>query len=75
MDESSLRLEAARLVATYWRDAAMEQIRAGDSPHSLTSHPCACILTALDGETDPVHLGVEPDSPAGRALRALAADA
>lgn len=53
------RVAAARFVAERWRDAAMT--RADDPfPGRLTAHPLALVLAALDGETDPERLGLEP---------------
>ena len=52
------RERAARFVATYWRDAYMASDllrRTGGS------HPLACVLTALNGETDPNELGIAED--------------
>jgi 8-oxo-dGTP pyrophosphatase MutT (NUDIX family) len=66
------RLEAARLVAEHWREWLSEL---GEKPltgHDL-SHPLRCVLAALDGETDPWALGVEPGSPTAVALAALGA--
>jgi len=54
------RLRTARFVATYWRDAYM----AMDGPARVGSHGLAMVLAALDGETDPVQLGIAPDSAA-----------
>ncbi len=52
----------ARAVATIWRDSAMKRIEAGDSLWAMVSHPLALVLAALDGETDPLALGVSPDA-------------
>lgn len=48
------RLRVARFTAEHWRDATLmsEHTRIG-------AHPCAMILAALDGETDPVQCGIE----------------
>lgn len=49
---------AARFVATHWRDAILRL-----PPEDICraySHPLAMVLAALDGETDPLQLGIEP---------------
>lgn len=48
---------AARIVATHWRD----QMMAADGVLRGCAHPLAMVLAALDGETDPVQLGVDLD--------------
>lgn len=48
------RLAAARFVAEHWRDAFMTL----DGPARVGCHPLAMVLAALDGETDPVELGI-----------------
>jgi len=63
-------LRAARFVAGYWRDAWMEQYGKGDHGAGLVTHPLAMVLAALDGETDPMHCGVE-ESRWGDFLAAL----
>lgn len=60
----------ARVVAEYWRDAAM----ASDDPGvRVIAHPLACALDAFEGETEPKDLGVRGDHPAADAIRALTA--
>lgn len=73
MSEDRRRVEIARLVATSWRDAAM---RWGDLPMEgrVSAHPLACVLCALEGETDPLELGISPTDPAYEAIRAAASD-
>ena len=44
----------ARFVATYWRDAYMSL----PGPSRIGCHGLAMVLNALDGETDPVRLGL-----------------
>ena len=56
---------AARIVATYWRDHMMAEDGAALWG---CAHPLAMVLAALDGETDPVQLGVDPESEAAAAL-------
>jgi hypothetical protein len=53
----------ARIVAEYWRD---EMMQAGDTLR-VCAHPLACVIGALDGETDPVGMGIPPDEFARRA--------
>lgn len=64
------RLAVTRLVVEHWRDAAFGW---GDErmPGKVTAHPLALALAALDGETDPVALGVE-EGPTADRLRELA---
>lgn len=57
-------LDAARIVATYWRDHMMD----GGDLTRFAAHPLAMVLAALDGETDPVQLGVDAESAAARLL-------
>lgn len=63
----------ARVVATHWRDHAMDR---GDRPMiewRAMAHPLALVLCALDGEQDPIReLGVE-EGPDAERIRALAA--
>lgn len=56
---------AARIVATYWRDHMMAEDGAALWG---CAHPLAMVLAALGGETDPVQLGVDPESEAAAAL-------
>jgi hypothetical protein len=52
-------LAAARFVATHWRDAYLEQHRTDPSGQwAIGTHPLSLVLAALDGERDPVHLGL-----------------
>lgn len=56
------RLRYARAVATIWRDAYMAEHAKGTEGYwAIGTHPLALVLGALDGETDPVHLGVKPE--------------
>ncbi len=55
---------AARIVATHWRD----QMMAADGVLRGCAHPLAMVLAALDGETDPVQLGVDLESDAAAYL-------
>jgi hypothetical protein len=55
----SVELAAARFVATHWRDAYLEQHRIDPSGQwAIGTHPLSLVLAALDGERDPVHLGL-----------------
>lgn len=56
---SGRRLAVARLVTKSWSDAAM---RWGSIPMEgrTSAHPLGCVLAALDGETDPIELGIAP---------------
>ena len=40
----------------------------------LCAHPLALILEALDGETDPIQLGIAPTDPAYAAIQQAASD-
>lgn len=48
-------LRAARFTATYWRDEIMAR---DELRRTGMSHPLACVLAALDGETEPIELGI-----------------
>jgi hypothetical protein len=50
-------LENARIVAEYWRDEMM----ASEGALRACSHPLACVIGALDGETNPIEMGTPPD--------------
>lgn len=63
--ECPQQVRAARFVAEHWRDAFM----ALDGPARVGCHPLAMVLAALDGETDPVQLGISEDQHA--AFRAV----
>lgn len=52
------RLATARWVAEHWRAAAM----GWDPPAPMIAHPLSMVLAALDGVTDPAHLGIEEDA-------------
>jgi hypothetical protein len=53
--QASRALRAARFVAEHWRDETL----AHQTPYmALTTHPLAMVLAAMDGETDPVHVGL-----------------
>ena len=62
--------EIAKVVADHWRRAALGW---GDLmfPGRATAHPLFCVLAALDGETDPRHLGIE-EGPDADLIRRLA---
>jgi hypothetical protein len=67
------RLAAARFVATHWLDAYLEQHRTDPSGQwAIGTHPLSLVLAALDGERDPVHLGL-PAEVHGAFRAALAA--
>jgi hypothetical protein len=65
--EAALAVARARFVAEKWRDAIMasEELR-----RTGMSHPVVMVLAALDGETDPVHVGLNAEHHA--AYRQLA---
>ncbi|WP_032761339.1 hypothetical protein, partial [Streptomyces alboviridis] len=48
------RLNTARTVAAHWQQAAI------DRGWAQTAHALACVLAALDGETDQNELGLDP---------------
>lgn len=62
--EATLRI--ARFTAEHWRNEMMKS-----DGTRLAAHPCAMILTALGGETDPVECGI--DDWAKDAFRAVVA--
>jgi hypothetical protein len=56
IDPMTSAFRATRFVATYWRDAVM----ASDVLRRTgMSHPLAMVLGALEGETNPVELGID----------------
>lgn len=66
-----LRLEIAREVAVHWRDQAIRTWGDSPMPGRVAAHPLALVLDALDGQTDPAQLGVDPGSPAEDSIRDL----
>lgn len=68
-DPGADRVAIARVVAEHWRDWALNQAPEG---MRWAAHPLALVLSALDGVSDPVDLGVEADSPNAARIRALA---
>lgn len=55
----------ARIVAEYWRDEMMRS----DGTLRICAHPLAMVLAALDGETEPVQMGI-PDAEYERRIAA-----
>lgn len=53
-ERAEVTLRIARFAAEHWRNAMM----ASESTR-LAAHPCAMILAAVNGETDPVECGIE----------------
>jgi hypothetical protein len=70
LERAEAALRAARFVAEHWRDALMSSLDRFPN-NAIGTHPLALVLAAMDGETDPVHLGLNED--AHEAFRALAA--
>ncbi len=66
-DAAEKALRVARFVAEHWRDALMES-----EATQGWSHPLAMVLTAMDGETDPVKLGIDGHAHAALAAALLA---
>jgi hypothetical protein len=63
-DAAIRRAENAQIVGEYWRDSIM----ADDGLRATgMSHPVAMVLAALDGETEPVQMGIPPDEYERRA--------
>ena len=60
MTDDTRVITRARVVAEYWRDEAMKDSQAPIF-WGAVAHACAMVLAALDGETDPVHMGTPPD--------------
>lgn len=52
----------ALAVATYWRDELMRE----DDQLRVCAHPVACVIAALEGETDPRELGIPMEELSGR---------
>ena len=57
----ALRLRAGLFVARHWRDAVMAS---DDLRRTGMSHPIACVIAALEGETNPRELGLPEDADA-----------
>lgn len=55
--------EIARLVAEHWHRALKED-------HIAARHVLGLVLAALDGQTDPEHLGIEPGPTADAIIAA-----
>ncbi|WP_116996336.1 hypothetical protein [Desertimonas flava] len=55
-------IAVTRFVADHWREA----LNASNSSR-LCAHPLCMVLHALDGETDPVQMGIEHDAHAALA--------
>lgn len=68
-DPVDQRLAIARLVADHWRAWAMRQPDAMTMPTRIAAHPLCCVLAALDGETDPDRLGIEPNTVTAALIR------
>lgn len=60
VDRTREALRIARFVAEHWRDAALDL--PSDSQVRMMAHPLNLVMDALDGEADPVQLGVSPDA-------------
>jgi hypothetical protein len=59
----------ARIVADHWRRVAVTWDM--PIPGTVAAHPLCCVVAALDGETDPAHLGIEPSSRDAERIREL----
>lgn len=57
-----VRLAAARFVAEHWRDAALGWDLEDERIVGAVTHPLAMVLSAIEGEVDPVALGLSPDA-------------
>lgn len=62
------REAVAYLVADHWRTTMLTAPEA-DIPRRLMAHPLALVQAALNGETDPAQLGVDPESPTADLIR------
>ena len=58
------RLDTARRVAVHWRDAYLVNLRSGEggTQWAIGTHPLNLVIDALDGETNPVELGVPAEA-------------
>ena len=65
LNEARKVAKVTRLVAEAWRDAALQW------PDPIVAHPLVMVLTALDGETDPVQLGIGADESAFGLITAI----
>lgn len=57
IEELEATLASARWVADYWRVAYL----ALPGNERIGAHGHCCVLSALEGERDPVELGIEPE--------------
>lgn len=51
-------LVVARFVADHWRQVILDKF---PSDSKWAAHPLCMVLAALDGETEPTQLGLDPD--------------
>jgi hypothetical protein len=65
----SNREAIARIVVAHWRRVTVTWNM--PIPGAVAAHPLCCVLAALDGETDPAHLGIEPSSRDAERIREL----
>ena len=52
------RLMVARYTADHWRQVIMDKF---PNDAKWAAHPLCMVLDALDGETEPVKLGLDPE--------------
>lgn len=72
MNDLDKRIAIARIVADFWREAAL---RWGDIQMDgrVAAHPLSLVMAALDGEANPVELGISPTDPAWNAILSVGA--
>lgn len=70
-EAAEAKVRAGRIVAEHWRDALMATAREHPE-NALGTHPVAMVLAALDGETDPTAVGIDPEHVDAARLAALA---
>lgn len=63
MSESDAKLHNAEVVAEYFHDSYVVLVRNGEPEFGLGVYSLDLVLKALRGETDPLALGMDPDSP------------
>lgn len=68
LDEALTVIRVAQAVGKYWIDAILAS---NELSRTGMSHPVAMVMAALDGETDPIELGISEDGHA--AIRAALA--
>lgn len=70
MTDDARKVAIARLVAKAWSEAAINW-GSLQMDGRMTAHPLCLVIAALDGETDPIRLGISPTDTAFEAIRMI----